>query len=236
MSERRLVLFDIDGTLTATNDVDTECYTRAVAEALGLTATDIAWSESPHISDTGIARWLWMQHRGCLPSENELSAVRARLVELLDDQCRQNPDRFRAVTGAADAVERLHADGWVIALATGGWGPSARLKLAAARLPADLPIFCSDDAFERETIVSLARDHCVRAAGGAFDRVVSVGDGVWDVRTAGQLGLPFVGVATGAKAERLKALGASHVIPNLEYTLLSEALIAAQVPRPSTHQ
>jgi phosphoglycolate phosphatase-like HAD superfamily hydrolase len=230
MNERRLALFDIDGTLTATNDVDTECYTEALAAELGLTPAEIHWSDAPHITDAGITRWLWMQHRGSLPTVAELDAIKSRFFRLLDDQRRQHPDRFAAVTGAMDALERLHADGWVIALATGAWGPSARMKLDTAGLSTPFPVFCSDDAFEREAIVSRAWEHCVRAAGRAFDRVVSVGDGVWDVRTARQLGLPFVGVATGDKAERLKALGTSHVIADLEYQPLSEALVAARVP------
>ncbi len=231
MAKSQLAIFDIDGTLTATNDVDTECYTETLAVELGLTPADIQWTEAPHISDAGITRWLWTQHRGCLPSESELSAIRGRFFKLLDDQLRQRPDRFRAVMGAADALEKLRTDGWEIALATGAWGPSARMKLEAAGLPMALPLFCSDDAFERAAIVSLAWEHRVRAAGRPFDRVVSVGDGVWDVRTAKQLGLPFVGVATGAKAERLSALGASHVIADLDYASLSEALAAARVPR-----
>lgn len=233
MTERRLALFDIDGTLTATNDVDTECYTQALAAELGLTAAEIQWTESPHISDTGITRWLWMQHRGRLPSAAELAAIQTRFFQLLDDQRRESPDRFRPIEGAAEALERLQADGWVVALATGAWGHSARMKLDAAGLPTTLPLSCSDDAFERASIVSLAWEHCVRAAGRSFDRVVSVGDGVWDVHTAKQLGLPFVGVATGDKADRLKALGASHVIASLDYTPLSEALVAAEVPGPS---
>lgn len=230
MNERRLAIFDIDGTVTATNDVDTECYTQALATELGLAPADIRWMEAPHITDAGITRWLWTQHRGSLPTAAELSAIRTKFFRLLDDQLRQRPDRFLAMTGAADALERLHADGWTIALATGAWGASARMKLEAAGLPMGLPLFCSDDAFERAAIVSLALQHCERASGRPFDRVVSVGDGVWDVRTAKELGLPFVGVATGAKAERLSALGASHVIANLEYGPLSEAIAAARVP------
>lgn len=230
MNERRLALFDIDGTLTATNDVDDECYTQALAAELGLTPAEIRWSDAPHITDAGITRWLWMQHRGSLPTAAELSAIRSRFFRLLDDQLRQRPERFVAISGAVDALEKLQADGWAIALATGAWGPSARMKLDAARLSIGLPLFCSDDAFERETIVSRAWEHCVREAGRPFDRVVSIGDGVWDVRTARQLGLPFVGVATGDKAERLKTLGASHVVANLEYRQLSEALATARVP------
>ena len=37
----QLAIFDIDGTLTATNAVDDECYARAVAEMLDVAPEDI---------------------------------------------------------------------------------------------------------------------------------------------------------------------------------------------------
>ncbi|HUF28586.1 MAG TPA: hypothetical protein VMM18_16525 [Gemmatimonadaceae bacterium] len=45
---RRLVVFDIDGTLTDTNEVDDACYVRAVATVLGLEAAALDWSAAPH--------------------------------------------------------------------------------------------------------------------------------------------------------------------------------------------
>jgi hypothetical protein len=54
---RQLAIFDIDGTLTATNAVDDECYARAVAEMLGVAPEAIDWSGTPHVTDSGIARY-----------------------------------------------------------------------------------------------------------------------------------------------------------------------------------
>ena len=227
---RRLALFDIDGTLTATNEVDDECYAHAVATELGITASEIDWSAAPHITDTGIARWLWTLHCARLPTEAELTAVRKRFVALLDQQRRTQPARFAAIAGAAHALEQLRADGWTLVLATGGWGDSALMKLGAAGLPLDIPLLCADHAVAREEILTLAWRHAVQSAGGSFDRVVSVGDGVWDITAAIRLDLPFVGIGTGPKASQLRSLGASHVIPNLEYAPLRESLLSARVP------
>jgi phosphoglycolate phosphatase-like HAD superfamily hydrolase len=49
----------------------------------------------------------------------------------------------------------------------------------------------------------------------AFEKVVYVGDGVWDVRAARALGIGFLGLATGTKAVRLLEEGASCVLPDL---------------------
>lgn len=38
--------------------------------------------------------------------------------------------------------------------------------------------------------------------------MISVGDGLWGFRTAADLGLAFVGIGTGEKAQALRGLGA----------------------------
>jgi hypothetical protein len=62
------VIFDIDGTLCDTNAVDDECYRRAAAAVLDLPTSQIDWTDAPHITDSGIARWLWERLRGRAPT------------------------------------------------------------------------------------------------------------------------------------------------------------------------
>ena len=65
----------------------------------------------------------------------------------------------------------------------------------------------------------------------AHERVVSLGDGVWDVRAAAELRLPFIGVGSGAGAERLRAAGAATVLEDLsDSDELFDALERAEVP------
>lgn len=236
MNTRHIVLFDIDGTLTATSAVDDECYCEAIAAELCVDVADVEWSGAPHVTDTGIAHWLWQRHRNRPPAPDELSAVRKRFVALLKAKLASSPHRFRAVPGAVDAIDRLRADGWAIAIATGGWGESARLKLRAADVSAaNIPLACADDADAREEILMLALNRCLPIAVSPLDRIVSVGDAEWDVAAARRLSVPFVGIAAGARAERLKSAGASHVLADLEFDVLNDALRSAKVPgSPST--
>lgn len=232
--EDQLAIFDIDGTLTNTTVVDDECYRAAVAEVLSLTAAEVLWSEAPHVTDTGIAIWLWQKHRGRAPTTGELKRVQSRFSDLLRAELAAAPHRFTAIRGAGNVVARLRAEGWAVALATGGWRVSAALKLRAAEIScADVVLACSDDAWTREQIVQAARDRAEVLAGGPFQRVVSVGDGPWDVRTARALGLPFVGIGSGENADRLRACGARVVIDHLEdWSHLIQALREATVPHP----
>jgi phosphoglycolate phosphatase-like HAD superfamily hydrolase len=210
----RLAVFDIDGTLTDTNAVDDECFLRAAAEVFELDAR-LDWSGAPHVTDSAIARWLCMAYKARVPSERELSRMTDLFVEFLRDELARAPERFAPVLGVLGLFADLRATGWEVALATGGWGPSARLKLAAARLDdPGLVLACSSDAHTRPEILQLAHRRARERAGVDFTRVVSVGDGVWDVRAAAEVGWPFVGVGRAAHARALREAGAAIVVPD----------------------
>jgi phosphoglycolate phosphatase-like HAD superfamily hydrolase len=211
----RLAIFDIDGTLTDTNGVDDESYRTAVAAAIGVAPDLIDWSNSLHVTDAEIFRHLCERHGRGQPSEEMMSRARSEFVDLLSATLDEAPHRFTEMAGAANILRRLSDAGWCVALATGGWGPSARLKLRAAGLAIEEPLLaCADDGISRADIVELARRRAESFYGREFERVVSIGDGVWDVETAASLHLPFIGIAHGAKADRLRGAGAAVVFPD----------------------
>ena len=81
----------------------------------------------------------------------------------------------------------------------------------------DYPAASSDDAWDRESIIRLS----MRRAAERYGRVgstVYVGDGVWDVRACGSVGIPFIGIATDGRAARLSAEGAICVLPDFNDT------------------
>jgi phosphoglycolate phosphatase-like HAD superfamily hydrolase len=84
--------------------------------------------------------------------------------------------------------------------------------------PMQLVMFDIDGTLtESDRIDDESRASYERAAGicgrAAFDSVIYIGDGVWDVRASTNLGRPCVGIARDpAKAARLRAEGARHVL------------------------
>jgi Predicted phosphatases len=234
----RLAIFDIDGTLTDTNGVDDECYRTTIADTLGLSPEAIDWSGAAHVTDSEIFRWLCAAHQRSVPSPGEMARARSQFVERLTAALEHAPMRFASIVGAPTMLRELVERGWCVAVATGGWGPSARLKLRVAELAIDDAVLaCADDARSRADIVQLARERAAAFYQRRFDRVVSVGDGVWDVETAIVLGLPFVGIARGARADRLRSAGARAVLP--DYSNLDAvwaALETAKTPSPSSNQ
>lgn len=84
--------------------------------------------------------------------------------------------------------------------------------MAEAGLNVDgVPFACSDDAVPRHDIIRTAIERTERGSIDAFDTLTYVGDGVWDVRAADRLGIDFLGISRGARAERLREIGADRV-------------------------
>jgi phosphoglycolate phosphatase-like HAD superfamily hydrolase len=243
----RLAVFDLDGTLTHTTGVDDACFVQAMDDELGLRGFSTDWSRYPHVTDEGLTLGVCRQHPrdgglGRDPSADQIARVRRRFIGLLRRAAADEPGRFTPVPGAQRVLRALAGglDGWAVAIATGAWRESALIKLdaagmgwAAASIPAAFAGHPAEGAaMERERIVGLATGRAAAAAGvGAFDQVVCVGDGVWDLLTARRLGHGFVGVGRGAAGERLAAAGAAVVLPDLDGgPAVLDALGAAAAP------
>jgi phosphoglycolate phosphatase-like HAD superfamily hydrolase len=229
---RNLAIFDVDGTLTATNEVDHECFVSAMRSSFALGDGDLDWAGAPHVTDASIMRWICETHAGHAPPTHQRDSFIGEFVGLLRKALTASPERFAPVPGATGLVPILESAGWDVALATGGWSASAQLKLGEVE-PALLRVaFASaSDAESREEILRLALSRAESRSGSSYSRVVSLGDGLWDVRTARALDMPFIGIATGRRAEELRGAGASIVLPDfLERSALLDALATACVP------
>ena len=212
---KNLVIFDIDGTLTKTTHVDDGCFVQSFVDELGIRDLDTDWSRYPTVCDSGITQHIFRTHLGRLPSATELTRLQRRFVSLLEQSYERDPHLFVEVPGAGAAVHNLRQQaGWAVAIATGGWQMSALFKLNKAGIAVDgLPAAFADHGVTREvilaTVLVMAR-HTYQQQ--QFARVVYIGDGVWDVRTARQLNLDFVGVASGDREAVLRAEGARAII------------------------
>lgn len=205
----KLAIFDVDGTLLDNLASEDACFTQALSDVLGLPTLDDDWATYRHVSDAGIATEAYQRIFGVAPAADLLDATIARFVELLT--VAHGTDRISQVPGAARLLAALPQYGWAVAIATGAWHRAAAFKLGAASLPWDsVPIATAEDGPARTDIIQRARSRAHALHDGApFERVVSIGDGVWDIQAARELGLPFVGVGRGGHAARLYAAGAS---------------------------
>ena len=204
-----LVVFDLDGTLTRTNEVDTECFVRAVSDVLQIDQVNTNWEEYEHTTDLGCLQQLFLENFNRPITPDETSRLIDHFLKLLKTRHAAESILFEEIPGAAALLDSLrHSSRWAVAIATGAWEPSAQFKVAAADSLEGFPAAFANDGPSREAIVSSA----IERAGNGFDRIVSIGDAIWDVRTAARLRLPFVGIAKEARAAKLRQGGASHTI------------------------
>ncbi len=230
----KLLVCDLDGTLTRTNAVDEECFVRAFADAFGIRNVNTAWAEYEHVTDLGVLHEVFCSTFNRLPDGHEIGRFAECFVGLLDDRHVTSGDGFEQVPGAASLLLNLTDDAeWKGVIATGSLKAAATFKIRAARLPADhIRAAFAEDGPSREAIVRTAIGKAKEQYGvRQFERIVSIGDAVWDVRTARHLELPFVGVGAGRRAVALREAGATTVLEDfVNYERCIECFERATVP------
>jgi len=212
-----LVMFDIDGTLTQTCAADSECFVQAVSELLGLPHVDSDWTRYRHVTDSGITAEIIESAFARIPAEGELDRICARFSDLLQQRFASDESLCRPVAGASQLLSALRANSDVaIALATGGWARSAKLKLKKANVNVDNTAFASaSDSYSRKEIMLIARDRAAALSRvKEFDSFIYVGDAIWDLLACRSLGIPLIGVGVGTRAAQLRANGVKYLIPD----------------------
>ncbi len=211
----KLAVFDIDGTLTETNKVDNECFVRAFAASHQITEIETDWTKYNHVTDSGIASEIFIRRLGRSPNEEDFLAFKSCFIENLNESAFKDETLFAEIPNAKAMLEKLKLEkDWTIALATGSFYDSAKLKLEKAKIDVkDFPIETADNAVSREEIIETAIGKSLKKHGlKKFEKIVSIGDGVWDVQTAKNLNLDFIGIASGKRANALRQAGASYII------------------------
>ena len=209
-----LIMFDLDGTLLESNDLDRHCFSGAMTRVMGIRDIECDWTDYPYVTDEGIIAELVKRCLGRPATRRELLDIRTDILELLHSRAKTNPENFTPIPGALDLFASLkHMGGCAVAVATGCWKESALLKLSTAGFDTScLPIASADDSHRREDIMRMALSRALDVWGvGEFETVTYVGDGVWDLRASNQMGYHFIGIGFYNNTSRLQQEGASCI-------------------------
>ena len=193
---RGVALFDIDGTLTATNEVDRDCFLAAFLQEFAITEIDSDWLGYEQTTDRGITAEI-LRRASRSESEEELARHRRRFVDLL----RTCAQQIRPIAGAAPFLDRVERAGWEVAIVTGAWSDSARVKLEAAGVdPTRFRVGAyGSDAADRGAlpVIAVRRAEPVMGRAPEGGDVVIIGDTPADVTCGRSVEARAIGVGTG---------------------------------------
>lgn len=231
-----LAIFDVDRTLVNTAWAGGHGFVAAVREVLGLDEFSTDWFSYRYSSDNGITDELCRRHLGRGPTDAEIAELQQRYMVFLNGEIDRDPDCVEEVGGAAALIAAIEAaPGRHAALATGGWRVAATRKLESAGVDTTR---CAggyaDDAWGRSEIIATARQRAEQHYAMEFTTVCYVGDARWDVAAARRLGIPFLGVGSGERAESLRLAGARTIISDYRDTDAAlDAIAGAEHPDPN---
>ena len=193
----KLIILDIDGTMTLSEHHHQSAFLDGL-NAVGIQEVNQDWASYKHITDTYIFKENYIAQFGVEPDEETYS--------LLEELIADNIQAFvppKEVPGAKAFVEMLknNAD-YAFAYATGSLYAPAKYKLDETGIFYTEDILIGSNGLEsREEIVSSAIEAAKKHYQvDHFEKIISAGDGMWDLKTAQNLGLYFLGI--GEKNEK----------------------------------
>jgi phosphoglycolate phosphatase-like HAD superfamily hydrolase len=201
MSARRLVLFDIDGTLLHSHGAGRRAMETALREAFGTTGSPLYRYDGK--TDRQIVRDL-MRAEGFDDAtiDARIPGLLHQYVAGLRHELSQPHTRVEALTGVLALLDALvHRTHCVVGLLTGNLEPGAQHKLTAAGI-----------AFERFALGAYGSDHEIRSELPAVaqrrarerlglelsgEAIVIIGDTPADIQCGRPIGASAIAVATG---------------------------------------
>ncbi len=184
-------MFDIDGTLVNSYKFDEQCYLKAAEIILGINISS-NWSEYKHATDAGILDEV-IDKYGIIGDKKQIQQnFRKVFIDLIEEYIRNNPNSINEIDGAAYFIQYLcKNENYKVAIATGGWEETAKLKLRAAGINVDGCAFASSsDHHSRVNIMNAAES---KTEGHIpFKSKTYFGDASWDKEASEFLNYRFI--------------------------------------------
>jgi len=184
------VIFDIDGTLVQSVEVDESLYVKAIRSVLGQVEFRSGWADYENVTDTGILLQVLADNTMPL-RDDDIHEIEHVFVESLNAYISKHGP-FAEVPGARKYCQSLRESAdHSVAMATGAWRSSALAKLESAGFETGvIPLATCNDSTSRTEIM----EEALSKIGTGFDSITYYGDGSWDEKACAELGWNFVAV------------------------------------------
>ncbi|MCE9624212.1 MAG: HAD hydrolase-like protein [Deltaproteobacteria bacterium] len=197
---RKLILFDIDGTLLMTGGAGKEAFDRVFSEFYGI---EQAWRDihPDGRTDPSLIVELFEKNLGRRPSSEEMERVSEAYARAMEEALPRS-ERFRLLPGVVELLDYL-ADRKIgmLGLATGNFESTAAQKLRHGGLHHYFRFggYGSDHGVRLElTRAAVERGRSLLGGHLPNEEIILVGDTVHDIDCGRRLDLTTVAVATGS--------------------------------------
>ena len=196
MKKTKLLIFDIDGTLIDSVSGYHEVIINAMTD-LGIENIDTDFNALKHHTDSYALKYNYENFFDKELPEDLLDQFEDLIVTYLKTQ-----PKTIAIKGVDKILNQLRDSEYAFAFATGSLPESAILKMKSAGLEMNAALLAtSKTSFSREGFVLEAIEKAKNYYNVTeFEQIISVGDGIWDLKTAQNLDLDFIGIGPKNKA------------------------------------
>lgn len=191
LHKMNLIVFDIDDTLTKSEYQHQLAYVNAMKK-IGITEINQNWKEYQHHTDSYILKVNYENNFADKFDWNLINNFENRMTEIM-----LTLEPVKEINGAKQFVDFLRVEKkYALAFATGSLLRPALLKLEQAKIWHDKSLVASSNQFyEREQVVTDAIEKAKQYYSvEKFENIISTGDGIWDLKTAKNLNVKFIGV------------------------------------------
>lgn len=215
----KLIIFDIDGTLLNSTSIDDGCLLRTFKDLYSIIITENEWNELKSQTtgtDIELSRLIFKTKLNSEPDNREIEKIKKHFHQLLIFSFENQKDAFTEIQGAKEVFNDLiNRDDFVVGISTGSWKLSAMIKLRKINIaPNGMPFSHADKFSHRIDIVKDTISQAkIKNNTNEFERILYVGDGIWDFKTAKEIGIDFIGIDSNGN-DLLNQMGASVIFNN----------------------
>ena len=197
---KKLILFDVDGTLVLTGGVAVGLMTEVISEVAAL---PVSWSLSDFVGNTDQNIIHTLLHRNGIGEAN-VSELTENILKIYLDRLQSELPRdgvIKILPGVHELLQILKQDQrFFLGLLTGNMLAAAQIKLSVDRIFEYFPIGAfGDDALKREQLPPFAIQRAEKFYGHFFEKkdIWIIGDSVNDIRCAQSNHIKCLAVASG---------------------------------------
>lgn len=229
-----IAVFDLDGTLIDTAPDLLDSLNHCLLEE-GLVPAEL--SDLRHL--VGFGARVMIERAFAERERRVAGAELERLFDVFLEHYHANmPGRSRPFPGAVEALDRLAASGFTLAVCTNKFEQSSVTLLTALGLAPRLAAICGGDSFAFRKPDPRHLLETIEQAGGDPLNAVMVGDSRTDIDTAKAAGVPVVAVDFGYTDQPVQVFAPTRVISHFDELTpesVAELIATASGTPPRTH-